>query len=50
MTDLPFADHDHSHCTSGVLGHADKLAEEKGLRLTPVRCWANTVQWVLMRF
>lgn len=37
MHDTPFADHDHSHCASGVLGHADKLAEEKGLRLTPVR-------------
>jgi len=37
MHELPFADHDHANCTSGVLGHADKLAEEKGLRLTPVR-------------
>lgn len=37
MSELPFADHDHDHCASGVLGHADKLAEEKGLRLTPVR-------------
>ena len=37
MSDLPFAEHDHTHCTSGVLNHADQLAEEKGLRLTPVR-------------
>ena len=37
MAELPFSDHDHSHCASDALGHADKLAKEKGLRLTPVR-------------
>ncbi len=37
MSDLPFAEHDHAHCASGVLTHADRLADEKGLRLTPVR-------------
>ncbi|MDG1430310.1 MAG: Fur family transcriptional regulator [Paracoccaceae bacterium] len=37
MSDLPFAEHDHTHCASGGLIHADRLAEEKGLRLTPVR-------------
>lgn len=29
--------HDHSHCASSVLHHADQLKEEKGLRMTPVR-------------
>lgn len=37
MAELPFAEHDHSHCASEALSHADKLAKEKGLRLTPVR-------------
>lgn len=29
--------HDHRHCASTVLSHADLLKEEHGLRMTPVR-------------
>jgi Fur family transcriptional regulator, zinc uptake regulator len=35
--DLAFASHDHAHCTTDVLGRADALAAERGVRLTPVR-------------
>lgn len=35
--DVPFADHDHSSCTDEALRHADKIAKDRGLRLTPVR-------------
>ena len=34
---LAFADHDHSECSGDVLARAEKMAEEGGLRLTPVR-------------
>ncbi len=36
-SDLAFADHDHSHCTSDVLARAEALAKASGARLTPVR-------------
>ena len=29
--------HDHAHCASNVLSHADQLKAEQGLRMTPVR-------------
>ncbi len=29
--------HDHTHCASNVLSHADHLIAEQGLRMTPVR-------------
>ena len=29
--------HDHKHCATSVLHHADQLKAEKGLRMTPVR-------------
>ena len=32
-----FHDHDHGHCTGSALAHAERLARERGLRLTPVR-------------
>lgn len=32
-----FAPHDHHQCVESALGHAEALAKEKGLRLTPVR-------------
>lgn len=32
-----FHPHDHAHCTGDVLAHAEALAAEKRLRLTPVR-------------
>ena len=34
---LAFARHDHAHCASGGMAHAEALAEREGLRLTPVR-------------
>ena len=38
ITDLQaFRPHDHSHCSGGVLGRAESLALDRGLRLTPVR-------------
>ncbi len=33
----PFADHDHAHCAGDALARADRIADERGLRLTPVR-------------
>jgi Fur family transcriptional regulator, zinc uptake regulator len=35
--DLAFANHDHAHCATDVLGRADALATLRGVRLTPVR-------------
>lgn len=35
--DMAFARHDHAHCATDVLGRADVLAAERGVRLTPVR-------------
>ena len=32
-----FQDHDHATCTAAALDHARRMAEERGLRLTPVR-------------
>lgn len=32
-----FHQHDHAHCSGGVLARAEALALEKGVRLTPVR-------------
>ena len=32
-----FQDHDHSGCCESILDTADRLAQEKSLRLTPVR-------------
>lgn len=32
-----FHDHDHADCAGAALSHADRLAHERGLRLTPVR-------------
>lgn len=29
--------HDHAHCASSVLSHADQMIAEQGLRMTPVR-------------
>jgi len=29
--------HDHAHCASNVLSHADHMIAEQGLRMTPVR-------------
>jgi Fur family zinc uptake transcriptional regulator len=34
---LPFAEHDHTHCAGDALRRADRIAEDRGLRLTPVR-------------
>lgn len=36
-TALAFADHDHRRCAAAALAEADRLAAERGLRLTPVR-------------
>ena len=33
----PFHHHDHEGCTGSVLAGADRLAESRGIRLTPVR-------------
>ncbi|WP_394345610.1 Fur family transcriptional regulator [Aliigemmobacter aestuarii] len=35
--DLAFSRHDHAHCAQDVLARADAIAEENGVRLTPVR-------------
>ncbi len=32
-----FSAHDHGRCCGAALAHAERLADEKGLRLTPVR-------------
>lgn len=32
-----FHAHDHARCSNAALDHAERLAREKGLRLTPVR-------------
>ena len=32
-----FHNHDHGRCTGMALAHAERLARERGLRLTPVR-------------
>jgi Fur family zinc uptake transcriptional regulator len=32
-----FVPHDHSHCAGDVLGRAQALVQDRGLRLTPVR-------------
>jgi Fur family transcriptional regulator, zinc uptake regulator len=32
-----FHSHDHGHCTGTAMAHAERLARERGLRLTPVR-------------
>lgn len=32
-----FAPHDHDRCAAGALAHAERVAAEGGLRLTPVR-------------
>lgn len=35
--ELAFTRHDHARCTGDVLAGAERMAAEKGLRLTPVR-------------
>lgn len=38
MSRIPaFTDHDHDGCTRAAMDHAETLAAERGLRLTPVR-------------
>jgi Fur family zinc uptake transcriptional regulator len=32
-----FHSHDHGRCTGAAMAHAERLARERGLRLTPVR-------------
>jgi Fur family transcriptional regulator, zinc uptake regulator len=32
-----FHSHDHGHCTGTAMAHAERLARDRGLRLTPVR-------------
>lgn len=34
---IAFADHDHAHCAGDALARAERIAAERGLRLTPVR-------------
>ncbi|THD83822.1 transcriptional repressor [Aliigemmobacter aestuarii] len=34
---MAFSRHDHAHCAQDVLARADAIAEENGVRLTPVR-------------
>ena len=33
----PFNNHDHAHCTGARMADADRLAADRGIRLTPVR-------------
>ena len=35
--DLAFARHDHAHCAGDALARAERIAQEQGARLTPVR-------------
>lgn len=36
-TNVPFAAHDHHHCSGAALAEAEAVVAEKGARLTPVR-------------
>ncbi|MDB4002593.1 transcriptional repressor [Oceanospirillaceae bacterium] len=45
MQATAFSPHDHSHCISSAIDHAQNLCTERGVRLTPVRQRVLELVW-----